>query len=203
MIKIYIDKNLREVTFKDRKEKMIKQYTNLSTKNSEGVLITIKLIIYSLNKIFNMNTKYDDEEYVFYINDEELFKYIKDTDQNTFYEKVNKDWRTSLEGKTYCELGRLLAIFKKLHNKDIVTWERDELFNLRNEKEKLYACQSECDIETQDILHAIQQLRDDEVTEQICISFIIKLRNVRKRRNKIKTGIKGLERRERSLIHEK
>lgn len=197
MIYVYIDKNERCVTFKNNKKKLIKEYNNISTKNSTDKLISIKLLIYSINKIFNLNKRFNDENYIFYINDESLIKYIKD--ENYFYEKVNAEWKNELDEKTYSELGNFLKMFKRIYGKDILYWIKDELYSLSNEKENLYLKQSKCDIKIQDILHEIRNLNKDEITPKISVDLVEQLREIGQVRVDIKNKIKNIEQKEKGL----
>ena len=82
MVNIFIDINKREVLFRDDKLRLIKRYSNISTKNKEGLDKTTRLFIYALNKIF-LNRFYYDESYMFYVNNEEIIDLIK-TENNNF-----------------------------------------------------------------------------------------------------------------------
>lgn len=197
MIHIYIDKNERRVILKNNKQKLIKEYSNISTKNSKDILISIKLLIYSLNKIFNLNKNFNDEDYIFHINDSSIIKYIKD--ENYFFEKVDIEWRDELDDKTYSELGNFLSMFKKIYSKDIEYWVKDELYNLSVEKESLYIKQSECDKEIQDILHEIRNLNEDDINSERSIIFVKKLRKIGQTRINIKNKIKEIEKQEKGL----
>lgn len=199
MYHIYIDVNKREIVVKDKKFKILKKYTNISTKNTSGMLRAIKLMIFSLNKVFKMNVRYNDFGYIFYINNEDLISYTKTSDER-FNLKVKPYW--DLDNKTLSELGNFLVIFNRLHNKDIVAWERDELFELNDKKEELYLAQSKCDTLTQDVLHDIRQKKDKEITDTFCKGAVLKLREIQKERSKIKNQIRSIEKKERELIHE-
>lgn len=201
MVNIYIDKNKREIVVKDKKDKIIKKYSNLSTKNSDGIRRSVKLFMYSLNKIFLIN-RYNDEEYMFFINDEELISIIK-LENDLFRTSINKEWHNIYDKKTVSEIGTFLSFLKRIKNKNAIYWERSELFNLKDEKENLYLEQSECDKNVQDILHEIQVLSEEDITDTNCMAFVYKLREVRKLRNSIKTKIKALEVKERELTYEK
>lgn len=197
MIHVYIDKNERQVILKNNKQKLIKEYSNISTKNSKDILISIKLLIYSINKIFLLNKRVNDDDYLFHINDEALIKYIKD--ENYFYEKVRIEWKDDLDDKTYSELGNFLSMFKRIYGKDIIYWVKDELFNLSSEKEALYLKQSECDIKIQDILHEIRNLKEKDVTAEQSVIFVKKLREIGQARIVIKNKIKDIEKQEKGL----
>ena len=200
MYHIYIDVNKREIVVKDIKFRTLKKYTNISTKNTNGVLRAIKLTIFSLNKVFKMNVRYNDFGYIFYINDKDLIRYIKTSDER-FNIKIKHYW--NLDNKTLSELGNFLVIFSRLHNKDIVYWERDELFELKDKKEEFYMEQSRLDTLTQDILHDIKQIKKEDITEEFCNNSVLKLREIQIERGKIKRQIKSLEKKERELINEK
>lgn len=204
MLNIYIDTFNNEITLRDGKNRLIKKYSNLSTQKSNELLSSIKLLMISLNKIFNMNSRYYDEVYMFYITNNELLTYIK-SDEFNIRTHIKREWRNELDNKTLSELGNLLNIFKKINSKDIVYWdmENDDRYALRIERERLNDCQSKIDSQIQDILHDIQKLKDDEITEAKALSFIMNIRHLRKERNKIKTSIKNIEQKERTLVNEK
>lgn len=205
MLNVYINTLNNEITLRDRKNKLIKKYSNLSTKKSSSELLSaIKLLMISLNKIFNLNNRYYDETYMFYISNNELVNYIK-ADEFNIRTHIKKEWKKDLDNKTLSELGNLLNIFSKIGSKDIVYWdmETDERYALREQRELLNQQQSELDTKIQDILHEIQILKDDEITEAKALSFVMNIRHLRKRRNKIKDNIKNLEQKERSLVYEK
>lgn len=204
MLNIYINTLNNEITFRDGKNRLVKQYSNLSTQKSNELLSSIKLLMISLNKIFNMNNRYYDEVYMFYITNNELLDYIK-ADEFNIRTHIKRDWKNELDNKTLSELGNLLNIFKKIDSKDIVFWdmENDERYALRVERERLNERQSKIDSQIQDILHDIQNLKDDEITESKALSFIMNIRHLRKERNKIKTNIKNIEQKERTLVYEK
>lgn len=204
MLNVYIDTLNKEITIRDKKNKLVKKYSNLSTNNANELLSSIKLLMISLNKIFNMNSRYYDETYMFYITDSNLIEYIK-ADEFYIRTHIKREWKNELDNRTLSELGNLLKIFEKIGSKDIVYWdiENDEKYALREEREKLNALQSKLDSEIQDVLHEIQKLKDDEITEAKALSFVMRIRHIRKQRNKVKTNIKNLEQKERSLAYEK
>lgn len=204
MLNVYIDTLNKEITFRDKKNKLIKKYSNLSTNNANELLSSVKLLMISLNKIFNMNSRYYDETYMFYITNAKLIEYIK-ADEYNIRTHIKREWKNELDNKTLSELGNLLKIFEKIGSKDIVYWdiENDEKYALREERERLNLQQSKLDSEIQDILHEIQKLKDDEITEAKALSFVMNIRHIRKQRNKVKTNIKNLEQKERSLAYEK
>lgn len=204
MLNVYIDTFNKEITIRDKKNKLVKKYSNLSTNNANELLSSIKLLMISLNKIFNMDSRYYDETYMFYITDSNLIEYIK-ADEFYIRTHIKREWNNELDNRTLSELGNLLKIFEKIGSKDIVYWdiENDEKYALREEREKLNALQSKLDSEIQDVLHEIQKLKDDEITEAKALSFVMRIRHIRKQRNKVKTNIKNLEQKERSLAYEK
>lgn len=199
MVNIFIDINKREVLFRDDKLRLIKRYSNISTKNKEGLDKTTRLFIYTLNKIF-LNRFYYDESYMFYVNNEEIIDLIK-TENNNFLRRINKNWHKTLTEDTISQLGNFLSLFNRIKNKNLLYWENKELYEIIDKKEKLYQLQSECDIKTQDILHQIQKLPNEEIVEDICIKLILEIKNLRLERSKIKNKIKLLEKEEKKLIN--
>mgnify|MGYP006894300611 FL=1 len=199
VVNIFIDINKREVLFRDYKLRLIKRYSNISTKNKEGLDKTTRLFIYALNKIF-LNRFYYDESYMFYVNNEEIIDLIK-TENNNFLRRINKNWHKTLTEDTISQLGNFLSLFNRIKNKNLLYWENKELYEIIDKKEKLYQLQSECDIKTQDILHQIQKLPNEEIVEDICIKLILEIKNLRLERSKIKNKIKLLEKEEKKLIN--
>lgn len=204
MLNIYINTLNKEISIRDNKHKLIKKYSNLSTNNANELLSSIKLFMISLSKVCNINNHNHDESCMFFITDSTLLRYIK-IDEFNIRTHIKKEWKSELDNKTLSSLGNLLSLFSKFKNKDIVYWdvENDEKYELREKREKFNQLQSEIDIEIQDILHEIQLLEDEEITEPKSLSCIMKIRHLRRKRNKIKTDIKKIEQKERSLAHEK
>ncbi|NLZ33669.1 MAG: hypothetical protein GX889_01940 [Clostridiales bacterium] len=199
MVNIFIDINKREVSFRDDKLRLIKRYSNISTKNKEDLDKTTRLFIYALNKIF-LNRFYYDENYMFYVNNKEIIDLIK-TENNNFLRRINKNWHKTLTKDTISQLGNFLSLFNRIKNKNLLYWENKELYEIIDKKEKLYQLQSECDIKIQDILHQIQKLPNEEIVEDICIKLILEIKNLRLERSKIKNKIKLLEKKEKKLIN--
>lgn len=190
---IYINTIDNSVTIKDRRFKTLKKYENLS-KNDIPILNSIKLIIFSINKLMVLDKRYYDEEYLFYITDENILKYIKDN-YSFFYKKVDKEWKYDLENKVLSEIGRLLSLLSRFNFIDINYWIEDEEYKINEKRESLAKIQSEYDSKTQDYLHIIQKLNDDEITEKTCMKLIREIRDVRRERENIKKQIKKLDRR--------
>lgn len=190
---IYINTLENSVTIKDKKLKTLKKYENLSKKN-DSMLNSIKLIIFSITKLTVLDKRYFDEEYIFYITDENILKYIKDNN-SFFYKKIDKEWKYELDNKTLSETGRLLSLFARFNFKDILFWMEDEEYKANEKREGLAKIQSEYDTKTQDYLHTIQSLKDDEITPKYCMKLILEIRDVRKKREGVKKEIKKLDRR--------
>ena len=107
----------------------------------------------------------------------------------------------TLTEDTISQLGNFLSLFNRIKNKNLLYWENKELYEIIDKKEKLYQLQSECDIKTQNILHQIQKLPNEEIVEDICIKLILEIKNLRLERSKIKNKIKLLEKEEKKLIN--
>ena len=118
VVNIFIDINKREVLFRDDKLRLIKRYSNISTKNKEGLDKTTRLFIYTLNKIF-LNRFYYDESYMFYVNNEEIIDLIK-TENNNFLRRINKNWHKTLTEDTISQLGNFLSLFNRIKNKNLL-----------------------------------------------------------------------------------
>lgn len=189
---IYINTVNNSVSIKNKKNRLIKKYENISRNNIE-LLNSTKLLIFALNKIFVMDKNhYNDEEYIFNISDEKLITYLK-TEYDFFYEKINKDWKNELDNKTLSELGRLLSLLNKIPFKNVLYWIEDEEY-IRNEKYEKYAkMQSEYDEAIQKLLHHIQGLKDKELESDYCISLIKEIRRVRLEREKVKKEIRKID----------
>lgn len=190
---IYINTIENSVTIKDRRFKTLQKYENLS-KNDIPMLNSIKLIIFSINKLMVLDKRYYDEEYLFYITDENILKYIKD-DNSFFYKKVDKEWKYDLENKVLSEIGRLLSLLSRFNFIDINYWIEDEEYRINEKRESLARIQSEYDSKIQDYLHMIQKMDEYELTEKNCVKLIREIRKVRLERDDIKKQIKKLDRR--------
>lgn len=201
MINIYIDVNKREVTIKDRKDKIVNKYSNISTKNKEGLSKSLKLFMYSLNKIF-LDSRYNDKEYLFNINDCQLLNIIK-LENDNFRETVNKEWHDIYDKNIVSQLGTFLHFLSKINAKNILYWERDELFELKDKKQVLYTEQSKYDVELQNILHSIDDIKTSEITPEKAYAILISIKEVRNKRINIKKKIKKIEREERCISYDK
>lgn len=190
---IYINTFINSVTIKDNKLKTIIKYENIA-RNEDDKLNSIKLIIFSINKIMVLDKQFYDEEYIFNLTDNDMLKYLKD-ECDFFYKKVNKDWKYELDNKSLSEIGRLLSLLSRFNFKDINYWIEDKEYKRNEKREKLSKIQSEYDLKIQEYLHIIQNLKDEEINKDICIDLIKKIRDTRRERANIKKQIKKLDRR--------
>lgn len=190
---IYINTIENSVTIKDNRFKTVKKYENLS-KNNSKMLNSIKLIIFAINKITVLDKRYYDEEYLFYITDENILKYIKNN-YGFFYKKIDKEWKYDLDNTALSEIGRLLSLLSRFNFIDINYWIEDEEYKMNEKREYLAKLQSEYDSKIQDYLHTIQDLSDDEITEKTCMKLIREIRDIRNEREGIKKQIKKIDRR--------
>lgn len=194
MINIDIDKNKRTVVIKEiqNNKTIINKFGNISINGADGILVSVKLVIFAITKIFIYHKNYADKEFMFYINDPELIKLIK-SDTNDIYKKINFEWHTQFNNKTVSELGRLLSMFKKLPSKDILCKEANENFtevelNLILKRDGLIQEQSICDKKLQDVLHKIEYGHYNNAEK-----VIENIRRLRIQRSLIKKNIKNID----------
>lgn len=204
MIYVYIDTELSEVELRDNKKKIIAKYSNISSNSTSEIISSIKLLMFSLNKIFDRYKKYNEETYSFHITDKEIMKLIK-TEDDDIRIHIKKSWSKCLNHNELSQLGNFLNIFNRITSKDIVLWDKanDIPYKIKIQREELNILQSECDIKIQDILHEIQILNEEHITEEKALFYVLKIREIRQYRNKIKTKIKFLEKEEKRYFSNK
>ena len=190
MNKVYIDVIKCKVTIKDKKNRIVKSFENISTNNKDSVRLSIKFLMFAINKVFSKKG-FNDEDYIFYINDKEIINFIKDTDSNTIYKKVLKDWHDNLDLNTISELGNFLVQFNKINSKDIEYFEEDIEYLLQEKKQELLNKLSMYDSQIQDELHIIRELSDKDVIEHAEIR-ILKLRELSIKRVLVKKELKKI-----------
>lgn len=200
MINIDIDLNRRNVKLTEFKKNktIVNDFGNISVNGADGVLVSIKLMIFAVTKIFIYHKDYSDKEFIFHINDAQIINLIKN-ETCDIYEKINPEWHNEFDNKTLSELGRLLSMLKKLPSKDILYIKPNEIFNntehmLIHERAKLVQEQSSCDKKLQDILHDIEY-GYCEYPEKT----IKNIENNRLKRRKIKEDIKAIDNKLHSL----
>ena len=193
MKKIIIDNyrnHIKIFEVKKNKEKLLIEYSNIKTSNEE-LLSSIKLIIFAINKIKNIDKNFVmDEEYLFYINNNEVVNLIKE--ETDFLVKINPEFHLLYNKVTVSEIGRLLSLLNKLPNKDIVFLDDTKEYDLKCKREELYSKQSYCDTLTQDILHKIQNTDIESLSYKEALSILLQIKDIRLERCLVKEEIKSV-----------
>ena len=131
-----------------------------------------------------------DEEYLFYINNNEVVNLIKE--ETDFLVKINPEFHLLYNKVTVSEIGRLLSLLNKLPNKDIVFLDDTKEYDLKCKREELYSKQSYCDTLTQDILHKIQNTDIESLSYKEALSILLQIKDIRLERCLVKEEIKSV-----------